>query len=485
MSNTVLGKSLSKLYELYCENGGRVTTDSRTVRAEAERREGVGPVFFALKGEQFDGNDYAVQAVADGAVAAVVHDKLPKGVKADSEEAARYIVVKDTLAALQELAAHHREVLGLPVLALTGSNGKTTTKELITRVLRTKYRVACTRGNLNNHIGVPLTLLSITDEDDVAVVEMGANHQGEIAALCAIARPDMGLITNVGRAHLEGFGGPEGVRLGKGELYDYLAQHGGTAFYAADDGVLSSMAAERFGATATGVAVAYRAESLGVSAAAETPNARLCLRTDRGTVETGMTGRYNWANVAAALAVGDYFGVDTEAAVKAIAAYHPDNNRSQVAVSIRGTGNVLYMDAYNANPSSMSAALDNFLELPMTPDEESGKVVILGDMRELGDYAGQEHEVVITRLLHTQQTNTDALLTCYLVGSEFGKAWEAVQAKMEEEGDTAASHSCIKTFPDAQSLLEALQNGAISIRQAQVLIKGSRGMALETLYSAL
>lgn len=221
MSNTGLGKNLSKLYELYCENGGGVTTDSRAVRSLS------APIFFALKGEHFDGNDYAVQAIADGASAAVVHDRLPKGIKPGSPEAAKYFVTDDTLAALQELAAYHREVLGLPVIALTGSNGKTTTKELIARVLRLKYRVACTRGNLNNHIGVPLTLLSVTEEDDVAVIEMGANHRGEIAALCEIAQPDIGLITNIGRAHLEGFGGPEGVRKGKGELYDYLAAHGG------------------------------------------------------------------------------------------------------------------------------------------------------------------------------------------------------------------------------------------------------------------
>lgn len=467
MSNTGLEKNLSKLYELYCENGGAVTTDSRAVASWAAEHDGAGPIFFALPGERFDGNDYAVQAVADGAAAAVVHGRLPKGVRADSDEAAKYIVVKDTIAALQELAAHHRDMLGLPVIALTGSNGKTTTKELIARVLRLKYRVACTQGNLNNHIGVPLTLLSMTDEDDAAIVEMGANHGGEIAALCAIARPDIGLITNVGRAHLDGFGGPEGVRRGKGELYDYLAAHGGTAIYATDDPTLAEMVAERFPASSDGssgaVAVGYSASGFGLSAAGSDP---LILNTPDGEVATHLAGGYNLANVAAAVAVGHYFGISLPAACAAAATYVPDNNRSQVVRSANGTGNVLYMDAYNANPSSMAAALDYFLALPEN-GFAGGKVLILGDMRELGDFSTAEHRAVLDRIARGDAAG----VRCYLVGPEFTAA--------------AAAGEDWRTFLSADELAGAIARGEAAIRNAEVFIKGSRGMTLEKLYPLL
>ncbi|WP_298063568.1 UDP-N-acetylmuramoyl-tripeptide--D-alanyl-D-alanine ligase [uncultured Rikenella sp.] len=457
---------MSKLYELYCENGGRVTTDSRAVATLAAEHDGVGPVFFALPGERFDGNDYAVQAVADGAVAAVVHGRLPKGVRADSDEAAKYIVVKDTIAALQELAAHHRDMLGLPVLALTGSNGKTTTKELIARVLRLKYRVACTQGNLNNHIGVPLTLLSMTAEDDVAIVEMGASHGGEIAALCGIAQPDIGLITNVGRAHLEGFGGPEGVRRGKGELYDYLAVHGGTAIYSAEDPVLSDMIRERFSETGIGAAVSYRAADWGIAASTVRGGGKLILSVQGGEdVATHMAGAYNLANVSAALAVGAYFGIAVPQALETVAAYDPDNNRSQVAESKNGTGNILYMDAYNANPSSMAAALDNFIALP----SGGRKVLILGDMRELGEFSAAEHRAIVDRLAAVAGSGG---AECYLVGPEFSEA-----IPVPSEG--------IRVFPSADALAEALRKGAVVIRDACVLVKGSRGIALEKLYPLL
>lgn len=457
MSNTGLGKSLSKLYELYCGNGGVVATDSRAVRSLS------GPVFFALKGENFDGNDYAVQAVTDGAVAAVVQGKLPKGIKTGSPEAAKFFVVEDTLAALQELAAYHRDMLGLPVIALTGSNGKTTTKELIARVLRTKYRVACTRGNLNNHIGVPLTLLSVTDEDDVAIVEMGANHRGEIAALCEIAAPNIGLVTNVGRAHLEGFGGPEGVRQGKGELYDYLAGHGGTAIYSLEDPVLAEMVAGRFDRDTAGSTVGYAAADFGISAAVSAGGSdKLILSTDRGEVRTHMAGAYNVANMAAALAVGDYFGIALPQALEAVAAYEPDNNRSQVVVSA-DTGNTLYMDAYNANPSSMAAALDNFLGLPGV----GKRVLILGDMRELGEFSTEEHRAIVERL-----AGVIPQAECYLVGPEFMKA-------LAEPCDG------MRVFPSADALAEAIKRRDAVIRNSHVLVKGSRGVALELLYPLL
>ena len=465
MSNTGLGKNLSKLYELYCASGGSVTTDSRAVAGLS------APIFFALKGENFDGNDYAVRAIADGASAAVVQGRLPRGVRVDSDEAERYIVVGDTLAALQELAAYHRTVLGLPVVALTGSNGKTTTKELIARVLGTKYRVASTRGNLNNHIGVPLTLLSIGTEEDVAVVEMGANHPGEIAALCRIARPDIGLITNVGRAHLEGFGGPEGVRRAKGELFDYLAEQGGTALYAADDATLAAMAAERFtaasGEESGASAVGYSAADFGLSAA-DGGGGRLTFQTAAGEVRTQLTGAYNVANVAAALAVGRYFGVSLPEALRAVAAYVPDNNRSQVEESANGTGNRLYMDAYNANPSSMAAALDHFLAWPASGE----KVLILGDMRELGEFSAAEHRAVVERLAGIGGEG----VVCYGVGPEFSAAAKAV---------AGSGASVMRTFLSVDALAEAIERGEVAIRGALVLVKGSRGMALEKLYPLL
>lgn len=473
MSNTGLGKSLFRLYELYCENGGVVTTDSRAVA-------GLGaPIFFALSGENFDGNDYAVQAVADGAAAAVVRGRLPKGVEAGSDEAARYFVVEDTLAALQELAAYHREVLGLPVVALTGSNGKTTTKELIARVLGVKYRVACTRGNLNNHIGVPLTLLSIREEDDVAVVEMGANHRGEIADLCEIARPDVGLITNVGRAHLEGFGGPEGIRRGKGELFDYLAAHGGRAVYSAEDPVLTAMVGERFSAEAgegSGAAVGYSAAAFGLTVVGNDP---LTLRTAFGEVQTHMTGGYNLANVAAAVAVGDYFGIPLSEALRAAADYVPDNNRSQVADSVNGTGNRLYRDAYNANPSSMAAALDNFLALPDSSAEfPGGKAVILGDMRELGEFSAAEHRAIVERLrgaVSARGTQQQQRLVGYLVGPEFSAALDALGTPCDG----------LRAFDSVDALIEALAADSVRIRRTLLLVKGSRGTTLEKLYPLL
>lgn len=442
-----------------------MTTDSRAVASLGM------PIFFALKGENFDGNQYAAQAVADGAVAAVVHT-LPDGIAADSAEAKPYFVVRDTLAALQELATYHREVLGLPIIALTGSNGKTTTKELIARVLRLKYRVAATKGNLNNHIGVPLTLLSFSEEDDVGIVEMGANHQGEIAVLCDVTMPNIGLITNVGRAHLEGFGGPEGVRQGKGELYDYLSTHDGTVIYASDDPVLSEMVCERFSSAGTGVAVSYRAADWGISVAGVSGEGSelLVLDTPQGKMETHMAGGYNVANVAAALAVGLYFGIPGMEGLGAVAAYEPDNNRSQVALSENGTGNTLYMDAYNANPSSMAAAIDHFLAANTAAVMGSPRVLILGDMRELGEYSTLEHKAIVDRLSIVTKVGA---VECYLVGPEFSHALPA------------SSSDKMRAFPSADALAEAIASGRVVIRDSRVLVKGSRGLALERLYRLL
>lgn len=456
MSGSVSEKNLSSLYNRYYEYGGRVTTDSRQVKSLP------GCVFFALPGDRFDGNDYAEQALADGASAVVV-SRLPAGMTTDDPQVAGeepvYFLVEDTLDVLQEMAAHHRDVLGLPVLALTGSNGKTTTKELIVRVLGTKYRVAATRGNLNNHIGVPLTLLSFTEEDDIGVVEMGANHPGEIDRLCRIARPDLGLITNIGRAHLEGFGGPEGVRKAKGELFDFLATGGRTVFFPTDDPVLRDMVSER---TGFGAQVGYTLKDFGLAVDNQAPE-RLVLSSGTDRISTQMTGGYNASNVAAALAVGDYFGIDPQQALAAVASYEPDNNRSQVKRSEKGTGNVLYMDAYNANPSSMQAALDNFLTIDT---DGAPKVVILGDMRELGEYSKVEHDAVVEKLL----PHRDAV-RILLVGEQFAQA--------------GRKHG-LDIFETTDRLIEALRGpNQVGVTGSHILIKGSRGLALEKVYELL
>ena len=314
---------MSSLYELYLRHP-RISTDSRRIEPDS--------VFFALRGASFDGNRFAADALEKGAAYAVVDDPSLPNTRPDKAD--RLIVVDDALQTLQALAREHRRELGLPILTITGSNGKTTTKELVSRVLAEKYEVYATRGNLNNHIGVPLTLLAMTRDVEFGIVEMGASACGEIALLCSIAEPNYGIVTNIGRAHLEGFGGPEGVRRGKGELYDWLARTGGRVFVPANDPVLMSMAAER-----------------------ETLAAECYPTTLADGVEHHLEGDYNRFNVAAAVAVGRYFGVDDERIRYAVGSYRPDNHRSQ---KIRTGQNTLILDCYNANPSSMQASLVNF-----------------------------------------------------------------------------------------------------------------------------
>lgn len=343
---------MSRLYDLFRIHP-HVSTDSR--RTEP------GSLFFALRGASFDGNRFAADALARGAAFAVVDD--PAVAATDS----RMICVGDALTALQTLAREHRRTLGIPLLALTGSNGKTTTKELVSRVLAARFRVYATRGNLNNHIGVPLTLLAMTGDTDFGVVEMGASAQGEIALLCQIAQPDYGLVTNIGRAHLDGFGGPEGVRRGKGELFDYLAAHGGRAFVPEDDATLVSMASER----PSLAAISYS-----------------CTLADG--MEHHLEGTYNRTNIAAAVAVGHYFGIAEASIRRAVAAYAPDNHRSQ---RIETGRNTVVADCYNANPSSMQAALENFRAEAL--GNHCAKVLILGDMLELGHWSSAEHARIV------------------------------------------------------------------------------------------
>lgn len=429
------------LYPHYLAAGGLVSTDSRQPQP--------GTLFFALNGPSFRGAAFAPQALGKGASHAVVDDA-----ELAATDPARYTFVPDPLAALQELAQHHRRQFGIPVLAVTGSNGKTTTKELLTAVLAQKFKVLATIGNLNNHIGVPLTLLRLRkDEHDFAVIEMGANHRGEIASYCAYAEPTHGLITNIGKAHLEGFGGAEGVALGKGELFDYLTRTGGTAFVNTLDARLPGLAASvPTRLTYPGPADMYPATLLAADPA-------IALRLADGTdIAARLTGDYNFPNLAAAAAVGLHFGIPSEKVAAALAHYNPQNNRSQL---LRTAHNELLLDAYNANPSSMAAALRSFAARPVAAGQT--KLVILGDMFELGDDSPTEHRQLGKLLAGLQ------LPEVVLVGPE-----------MQQAAATAGPAQHFATKAEAAEWLRQHP-----IRNRQVLIKGSRGMALETLVELL
>ena len=455
---------IQRLYSLFKECSS-VTTDSRAIAG--------GEMFFGLKGENFDGNEYALKALELGAKYAVVNEDSAAASSGDE----RVIPVPDTLEALQALARHHREntfVDGrrLTVIGLTGTNGKTTTKELITRVLSVKYNVTATKGNLNNDIGVPLSLLSINDATQLAVIEMGANHPDDIAKLVKVSEPDYGLITNVGRAHLLGFGSFEGVKRAKGQLYDYLAAHGGTAFVNTDDPDLTAMAADRWSFTVPAIPAVpavplvpepvegvegpviryglslFKAKVLPSSS--EHPYLRMKMPGGL-LVETHLAGAYNATNVVAAIAVGLHFGVSLEEAIDAVSTYIPKNNRSQMEKTER---NVLIQDAYNANPSSMAAALDN---LVLVKAERKG--ALLGDMRELGEESQTEHLKVLNQVL-----SMGLDLVC-LVGEEFAKA-------------LAVRHSdSVKWFASSEDLTAWLKANPVS--GMTILVKGSRGIQME------
>ncbi len=439
------------IYNRYKECGGVVTTDSRTLKG--------GEMFFALKGENFDGNEYAVKALEAGAKYAVVNADSPAVASLDDD---RLIRVEDTLKTLQELARWHRSmtiVNGKPltVIALTGTNGKTTTKELIREVLSVKYKVTATEGNLNNNIGVPLTLLKINSETRLAVVEMGASHPGDIKELVDIALPNYGLITNVGKAHLLGFGSFEGVMNTKGELYDYLRRTSDKVFVNVDNPYLCRMASERGlhndPERADSLVIPYGVEFSGSSVLPsdnEHPYLRIAVG---GTVlNTNLVGAYNADNVMAALAVGQYFGVSFEETVKAVEAYVPSNNRSQLTKTERNT---LIVDAYNANPSSMAVALNN-LDLVVS----DRKVALLGNMLELGEDSMELHNEVIDKAL-----GMDLSLAC-LVGPEFKKC--------QTEYPASDSLRYFETSDDLAAWLTANP-----LTGATVLIKGSRGSRME------
>ena len=421
--------NIKDLYKTYLLSAG-VNTDTRTL--------GPGQLFVALKGENFDGNAFALQALEAGACAAVVHDTV-------AEEDPRLIKVPDTLEALKALAAYHRQQLQIPVIGLTGTNGKTTTKELIRSVLAARYRVSATEGNLNNEIGVPLSVLKIGPEAEIAIIEMGASHPEDLKPLLAVSQPTHGLITNVGKAHLEGFGSFEGVKHAKGLLYDWLKEHGGLAFANADDPVLEEMLWER------GLErIPYGLDGIQVlPSSPEHPYLRLQW-AGGDLLETHLVGAYNATNVLAALKIGWFFGVPEADARAAVAAYAPSNNRSQLMKTER---NILIVDAYNANPSSMAVALDNLALC------QGRKVALLGDMRELGADAASEHAKVVARLSGTE---------AYLVGEEFTRA---------------AVGTGIPCFPSSDALAAYLQEHPLA--GCTILVKGSRGTRMEKVLPAL
>ncbi|MBO4800756.1 MAG: UDP-N-acetylmuramoyl-tripeptide--D-alanyl-D-alanine ligase [Bacteroidaceae bacterium] len=449
---------MDKLYKVYLAHP-EVTTDSRHVPQ--------GSLFFALRGETFDGNRYAAQALEAGAAAAVVDDPA---VVPDGDD--RYILVPDVLKTLQELAAHHRRHFHHPVLQVTGTNGKTTTKELIAAVLSMRYRVLYTQGNLNNHIGVPLTLLKLRpQEHDIAIIETGANHPGEIAALTAIVQPDYGLITNVGRAHLEGFGSFEGVKRTKGELYDYLKRKSTARIFINESNYdLQDMLVERDIDIDTDKCIPYaREQALTINWCCEgdlldcNPMLQLWWRARYGQqheVQTSLIGDYNLDNVLAAIAVGLHFEVSEQDINEALATYQPSLGRSEYR---RTTTNELIIDAYNANLTSMLAALHNFRSIghPL-------KMMILGDMKELGAESEEAHLRVAAEALASDAE------VIWFVGGEFQKALEQLPVPADV---------FVRTFPDVEAVKAHIETE--KPQGALILIKGSNSTRLHQLPTLL
>ncbi|MBQ9184878.1 MAG: UDP-N-acetylmuramoyl-tripeptide--D-alanyl-D-alanine ligase [Bacteroidales bacterium] len=455
--------TIEELYSIYKNCGGRVSTDSRAIKG--------GELFFALKGENFDGNAYAAKALEAGAAKAVV--TADSGLEGDG-----FIPVEDTLATLQQLARYHRDnIFGpdkhLTVIGLTGTNGKTTTKELIREVLSKKFNVAATSGNLNNDIGVPLTILGMGQDTEIAVVEMGASHPDDIQKLVKVSAPDFGLITNVGRAHILGFGSFEGVKAAKGALYDFVAANGGTIFLNADDAVLAEMAAQRPNLSIVPYGVRYW-DSIVLPSDEKHPFMRVAIPEDIGTdaesenlpvLETKLVGAYNATNALAAIAVGLHFGVSLDDAMAAIAAYEPANKRSQM---VHTEKNTLIVDAYNANPSSMAVALESFAAIGA-----ARKAVMLGQMGELGSISNEAHSEVVKAVKELPEV--------YLVGPEFKTALEAEYGKEVAAGQPVKEG--LLWFGTSSELAEYIKSHPVE--NATVLIKGSRSQEMEKVIPVL
>lgn len=419
---------IEELYQCFLQST-TICTDTRKIAPNS--------LFFALKGENFDANSFAQEALNKGALFVVIDNKKYL------TDADKMILVTDSLKALQALANYHRKQLGLPIIALTGSNGKTTTKELINTVLSQKYTTKATIGNLNNHIGVPLTLLSFDEHTDIGIVEMGANHQKEIELLCSIAEPDFGYITNFGKAHLEGFGGTEGVIKGKSELYQYLEQHDKTAFVNLDDTIQE----EKTQAITRYTFSRDKAANVKIDAVAANPMVKIGFE---GTeIQSHLIGIYNANNINAAISIGKYFNVPTADIKNAIENYIPNNNRSQL---IEKNSNHIILDAYNANPSSMSAAIENFTQLDGAP-----KIAILGDMFELGKESLEEHKNIVQLLSNNHEIET------FFIGNDF----------YANQTQNPHLHFFARFEDFSEKFRSAIPQNAV------ILIKGSRGMALE------
>ena len=419
---------IPELYQLYLANPG-IKTDSRKLKQD--------DIFFALKGPNFNGNRFAEQALDAGAAYVVVDDY-------DGQENNRIIKVPDVLASLQQLAKFHRQKFTIPFIAITGSNGKTTTKELVSEVLSAKYTTYATRGNLNNHIGIPITLLKIKNDAEMAVIEMGANHQKEIASYCAFTLPTHGIITNCGKAHLEGFGGEEGVRKGKGELFDHLRISKGMAFIMQDYPYLVGMA--------KGIPeiMTYGTQSADITGEVKNSAGFLEIAITKGAdindINTQMVGEYNLPNILAAVAVGKYFNIEEDKIKSALENYIPSNSRSQLVQ--KGTNRII-LDAYNANPTSMKAAIENFAKM-----EGGDKVLILGSMMELGDESVAEHQAIIDLIGHY--------------------TWKAVVLVGGEYNQPALPYLHFKDAAEAKLWLHQQQ-----FDHTQLLIKGSRSIQME------
>ncbi|MCZ8089185.1 UDP-N-acetylmuramoyl-tripeptide--D-alanyl-D-alanine ligase [Flavobacterium sp.] len=406
-----------------------ISTDTRKIENNC--------MFVALKGENFDANTFAEEALAKGAKYVIVDN--PTYATSD-----KTIFVVDSLTALQQLATYHREYLKIPIVALTGSNGKTTTKELIQVVLAKKFKTKATKGNLNNHIGVPLTLLSFSKETEIGIVEMGANHQKEIEFLCEIAKPDYGYITNFGKAHLEGFGGIEGVIKGKSEMYTYLKANSKTVFVNIDDAIQNDKTIDF-----NRITFSQKDTSANVFINEISANPFVKIKTLTTEINSHLIGLYNTNNINVAITIGNYFGVSTSDIKEAIESYIPENNRSQL---INKDSYEIILDAYNANPSSMKVALENFIQL-----DKTNKIAILGDMYELGEESLAEHKYIVDFL------TKNSSFECYFIGKYF----------FENKSENSNFHF----YESFEMFSNSLRN--TNWKDKTILIKGSRGMALE------
>lgn len=426
--------NVSILYNLFLKSTG-VSTDTRKIDP--------GNIFFALKGPNFNANEFAPKALEMGASVVVIDD--PTYFIEDDE---RYFIAEDALRMLQQLANHHRQKLKIPIIGLTGSNGKTTSKELLNAVLKQKFKTVATVGNLNNHIGVPLTLLSIGKDAEIAIVEMGANKPGDIQELCEIAEPTHGFITNIGKAHLEGMGGPEGVLKTKTELYQHLRANNGTVFINSQDPILANMI-KRFD---NPILYPAKGDFCEVTFQGADPFVKFSVEGSDQVHLTALIGAYNFGNIATAITVGKFFGVPMDKAIEGIVSYRPSNMRSQL---IEKRSNLIILDAYNANPSSMEVAIRTFGEMT----GKKHKMIILGDMFELGDHAEAEHrrlgEIV------SEYPIDKVCFTGSLIVSALEKAPKALY------------------FPDPFSFRNWLEDS--KLEDYLILIKGSRGMKLEGL----